>query len=206
MARVSNDNFQLSGQVGGLVFVKTTHGNFVRSKPTYVGKKRKSSELQLLQQEKLQVVMQFLKPMKEMIKENFFPSANQKGANSWVKSYYMKEALEKGDEDFYVNYPKALMSFGNLRIPELISVHIDDAYQITLQWADNSDQGLAFADDELLVVLYAPQAHTMLYRSGVAYRSDQSVTIDLNPNWSGLITHIWVGFSRQEKKRKTGIT
>ncbi len=205
MARVSNKLINLTGMVGGLVFYKSIYGDLVRTKPDKTGKKRKSSELQKLQQGKMQVVMAFLRPLKHLIKDNIFPPGTHLPAFHWAKSYYLEEAVYFEDDAYHIHFPKALLSLGDLRPPELLSVHVDDTYLIQLQWQDNSEQALAYPDDGLLVVLCAPQANAIFYRTDVARRSDQAVTISLNQSWEGVETHIWAGFSRPGERASTSV-
>lgn len=205
MARVRSQVVKLSGMVGGLVFYKSIYGELVRTKPVSVGKKRKSSVLQKLQQDKLPVVMTFLSPLKSLLKENMFPPGWVLPAFHWAKSYYLNEAVYYENERYHINFPKALMSLGDLRPPDLISAHVDDTYLIELQWQDNSDQALAYADDGLLVVLCAPEDKAILYRTDVAKRSDQAVTITLNKSWEGVETHIWAGFSQPGKRASASV-
>ncbi len=205
MARVTNKLIHLTGMIDDLVFYKSIYGNLVRARPDFSGKKRKSSPLQKLQQDKMLVVMDFLRPLKRLLRENVFPPGSHLPAFHWAKSYYLNEVVYFEDEGYHINFPKALMSLGDLRPPELMSVHVDDTYLVELQWQDNSEQALAYPDDGLLVVLCAPQARALFYRTGVTRRSDQAVTITLNQSWEGVETHIWAGFSRPDKRASASV-
>lgn len=205
MARVNSKLIELTGKIAGLVFYKSIYGNLARAKPESTGKKRKSSKLQKYQQNKLQVVMDFLKPLKRLLRENIFLQGSDLPPFHWAKSYYLNEVVYFDDGRYHINWPKALMSVGNLRPPELLSAHIDGTYLVQLQWQDNSDQALAYPDDELLVVLCAPGAKTILYKTGVAKRKDEGVTITLNQRWEGVETHLWAGFSQPGKQASVSL-
>lgn len=205
MARVSNKLINLTGMVGGFVFYKSIYGDLMRTKPDKTGKKRKPSPLQKLQQDKMLVVMDFLKPLKRLLRENVFPPGSHLPAFHWAKSYYLEEAVYFEDESYHIHFSKSVVSLGDLRPPELMSVHVDGTYLVELQWQDNSEQALAYPDDGLLVVLCAPQARALFYQTHVARRSDQAVTITLNQSWEGVETHLWAGFSRPDKRASASV-
>lgn len=205
MAKVTSKLIQLSGMIGGMVFYESIYGNIVREAPYKKSKKRKPSPLQKFQQGKMQVVMGFIRPLKRLLRENMFPSGTHLPPFHWAKSYYLNEALYMEDQAYHIHFSKALVSVGDLRPPELISAHIEDTYLVELQWQDNSNQGLAYPDDGLLVVLCAPTAKALLYQTNVAKRRDQGVTITLNKKWEGVETHMWAGFSQPGKRASNSI-
>lgn len=201
MARIQKSLIgELSGKAGGLVFKTGKNGNYISSLPTPTNKKPTAE--QQLQRNKMAVVMDFLRPLQFLIKEVYFPFQQNKSGFHAAKSYYLKEAVVIEHGAYSIHYPKALVSFGDVRGLEGLYVVPDAAnYTISLQWIDNSHQAMASADDELLVVCYAPKTQELYYQTNVAQRADGQVSISLDASWQTMDIHLWAGFQSADQLR-----
>ena len=92
MARLLNNPLgSISGKAGTLVFKKTkTYGNFISSLP--VPSNKKPSEPQLLQRNKMKVIMHFLGYLKHILKLLFSPNRPTSASFHFIKSYYRSMA------------------------------------------------------------------------------------------------------------------
>src|SRR5690606_24533588 len=137
MARINKSLIgELSGKAGGLVFKTGKNGNYVSSLPTPTNKK--PSVEQQLQRDKMTVVMDFLRPLQTLIKETYFVFKKNRSGYHAAKSYYLKKAVVMDNSTYTINYPKALLSFGDVLGMEGLQVTADAlTYSITLQWLDN---------------------------------------------------------------------
>lgn len=201
MARVIKNPFgELSGKVGTVVFKKGKNGAYISSLPTST--RHKPSVLQERQRLKMTTVMDFLKPLQQLFKEAYFPfEANKSGFHA-AKSYYLREVVLPVGDTFEIDYPKALVSFGDLRPAVDVQLISDtNQHQLRLQWTDNSAQAMAYADDCLIVVIYTPQSNKMMYRTDLALRANGEATIDFNVLQESTNVHVWIGFYRPNKQR-----
>lgn len=201
MARIVKNPFgELSGKAGELVFKKGKNGAYISSRPGPT--RKKPSAVQQLQRNKMKLVMDFLIPMQGLLKECYFPFQKEKSGFHSAKSYYLKHALEFEDQGYRINYPKAMISFGELRPPEAISLEVvPEEYKFKINWTDNSNQGMAFPDDRLLLACYAPEKERFFYKTNLADRYEASHTFQLDNSWEEMSIHVWAGFHKPEEKR-----
>lgn len=201
MARINKSLIgELSGKAGGLVFKTGKNGNYVSSLPTPTNKK--PSVEQQLQRDKMTVVMDFLRPLQTLIKEAYFPFQQNRSGFHAAKSYYLKKAVLMDNGAYAINYPKALLSFGDVLGMEGLQVTADAlTYSITLQWVDNSYQAMAEPDDKLLVVCYAPKNQQLYYQTELAQRTDTQVSIPLDASWAAMDIHVWAGLQSADQLR-----
>lgn len=201
MARIKKSTIgELSGKAGGLVFKTGKNGTYVSSLPTPT--KNKPSAVQQLQRNKMTVVMDFLRPFQFLIKENYFPFQKNKSGFHAAKSYYLREALLLQNDQYVINYSKALLTYGDLRMVEDLQLAVAATNNgFNLQWKDNSAQAMAYPDDELVLVCYAAGVQARYFSSQLAQRSDESAFCAFEPASNPTEYHIWVGFSRPDEKR-----
>ena|SRR5690606_9254078 len=201
MARISKSLLgELSGKVGNVVFKMGKNGPYISSIPT-PSKKAPTADQQL-QRNKMTVVMDFLRPLQYLIKEAYFPFQQNKSGFHAAKSYYLKEAVVLENGSYTLNYPKALLSFGDVRPLDGIQLIPQPATQsVTVQWNDNSHQAMASPDDTLLVVCYAPESQQLYYQTRLAQRAEGQVSMALGNAWTAMEIHLWAGFQSADALR-----
>lgn len=201
MARiVKNPLGELSGKAGELVFKNGKNGAYISSRPGPT--RKKPSAVQQLQRNKMKLVMDFLIPIQGFIKECYFPFQKATSGFHAAKSYYLKHALLFEDKSYRINYPKALISFGDLRPAEGVSLEVfPESHSFKINWSDNSHQAMAFPNDRLLLSCYAPETNRLFYKTNLADRKDASYTFQLDNSWEGMKVHLWTGFHQPENQR-----
>jgi hypothetical protein len=203
MARIINNPFgELSGKIGGVVAKRGKKTKpYLASMPTPTT--AKPSAVQLLQRNKMTVVMDFLRPLQGLLRESFFPFQQNKSGFHVAKSYFLKEALNYVDGGYEINCSKALVSFGDLRIPEGMACEVtEEPYTMRITWADNSDQAMAYPKDRLMLVFYAPGIKKITREIGMAARRKTGeALVKLTNMWAGTDIHVWAGFQQRKKKR-----
>lgn len=200
MARIKKSAIgELSGKAGELVFKTGKYGNYVSSLP--VRRKDKPSAVQQLQRNKMTVVMEFMKSFQWAFKDYYFPFQQNKSGFHAAKSYYLQEALQFENEAYQINFSKALLTYGDLRMIEHLELTPDTtAHTLSLQWANNSQQAMAYADDALLLLVYAPETGQRFQFLNLARRADETAVCVFNTH-SITDYHLWVSFVQPEQKR-----
>lgn len=200
MARITKSPIgELSGKAGGLVFKTGKNGNYVSSLPVH--RNNKPSPVQQLQRDKMTTVMEFMRPFQWAFRDFYFPFQKNKSGFHAAKSYYLKEALLFENEQYVINFSKALLTYGDLRIIENLQLTPDaEHHTLQLQWTNNSTQALAYPEDALLVLFYAPESNQHFYFSKLARRADETAVCTLN-NQQATEYHVWVGFYQPEQQR-----
>lgn len=146
--------------------------------------------------------MEFMRPFQRVFKDYYFPFQQNKSGFHAAKSHYSKEALIFENGAYSINYSKALLSYGDLRMVEDLQLTPDaDNHSINIQWTDNSNQAMAYPDDELLVVCYSPQTQDRYFLKNLAQRAAGEAVCHLGNFNSPAEFHVWVGFDQPEKLR-----
>lgn len=201
MARITKSPLgEFSGRVGAVVFKTGKNGNYISERPTPTTKK--PSEVQQLQRNKMTVVMEFMILFQRVFRTVYFPFQQKKSGFHAAKSHYLKEAVVLENGKYTIDYSKALLSYGDLRMVENLQLTPDaDNHSITIQWTDNSNQAMAYPDDELIVVCYSPETNDRYFLTNLAQRAAGQVVCNLGNLNTPTEFHIWVGFHQPEKQR-----
>ena len=187
-----------SGKVGNVVGSRWRGKNVMRSLPqrgNYT-----PTELQVQQRERFTTVITFLTPMKSLLSKYFGQKQGDKSRYNLAVSYHLTEALSPIAEGFAINYQKVLISKGDLRGLQLPEITAAANQVLNLEWEDNSGQGNAKADDELMVVVYAPEQRLYQIFSPAATREQVSIALTLPPYMAGVDVEVWASFAAQNGK------
>jgi hypothetical protein len=194
---------KISGKMGDLEFkVKKNGKNQVSQKRSKT--KVKPTVVQKFQRNKMKVVMEFITPLSGLMKEYYRPFRKITSGFDAAKSYYLKEALTYTGEGYAIDYAKAMITFGDLRIPEGIQLDVheeNNKVDITLNWEDNSHQAMAYPDDRLLLVLNVTGSSRFYRFKYRANRDSLSVTVSLPRSKDPEELRLWMSFVRPEEKR-----
>ena len=158
--------------------------------------------MQELQQSKMKAVMHFLTPLRVILKHTFFPLAQRTPTFNVIKSYYLRNAVTPSDVGYRMAYAKCLMSYGDLRMPEEVSLNGDAGQLVELSWNPQVTQAMAQADDVLFAVVYQPELHQFYFVEHVAERQAGQGQFTLPEVWSAYTAfHLWTGYYRPEAQQ-----
>lgn len=186
-----------SGKVGTVVGGNWRGKEVMRSKPRR-RKNAKRTDKQLDQQAKFAVATQFTLSMKEMLELTFSHYAVGKtGANSAL-AHTLKNAITGTYPDYRLAYDKVLVSRGSLMTAFDGQAASVTKGTIQFSWTDNTGNGNANADDQVLMVAYYPEYNSTIYRIGAARNAGiDSLTI---PGLSGKVVHTWISFISADRQ------
>jgi len=155
------------------------------------------TESQLLQRERFTTVVSFLSPIKFLLSKYFGKKQGDKSSYNLATSYHLKNALIETPEGFAIDYPKVLISKGDLRDMATPTITAAANQVIDFTWIDNSGQGNAAATDQLVVVFYAPSLDLFQVYEHIASRESESAQVTLPAFFSGIEVHTWATFVSQ---------
>ncbi|WP_121667540.1 DUF6266 family protein [Mesonia aquimarina] len=200
MARLLNNPFgNISGKAGSIVFKRNKNGIYISTLPT--PSLQKPSAAQSLQQSKMTIVMRFLQALKFLFKSSYFPLDPKKSAFNHAKSYYLKEALIHTPVGYGINYAKAIVSYGTIRVPEQVHAHRPAADHLELHWLAQSGQAFASTKDQVLLVLYHEKTQEVYFQTQAGLRADAYLNFSIPKKWQTLPFHLWMGYIQPEAKR-----
>lgn len=188
------------GKVGSVVGVRWRGKYVMRSVPE-IDENRTPTEEQRKVRERFGLVARFLNPMKPIIGKYYGKKQRDKSPFNLATSYHIKEAVLEVGNDFVMDYPKVVISKGDLSGLQSPALTAPSANVLQLDFADNTGQGFAQAEDQLLVVLYVPNLDEYQLFTPAGTREETSVNLPLTPYWSGQVITAWATFVDAEGNR-----
>jgi len=186
-----------SGKVGTVVGANWRGKDVMRSLPKKSS--RTATEDQLIQRQKFGLVTKFLAPVAPLTRAWYGQPAGYKSKRNLAVSYHIKEAIAGTYPDFTMDFPKVIITKGELAgiddptaVPEAGAV-------IATTWADNSDQANAKPTDILVAVVYNVDKGQFVYQQ-TAVRSAVGFDMALPANWTGDVAHCWLSFASADGK------
>ncbi len=182
----------VSGAVGNVVGANWNGIDYLRIKPADVS--NPNTNLQSTQRLKFAAVLRFLQPMTEFIRIGFKAYAVKMSAFNAAFSFNFHHALTGDYPDFAIDYPKAMVSRGNL--PEAINAACssDVAAKVNLTWANDAGGNSADDTDTALVVLFNPATHKAFYVLNAGIRADETAEVNVPVDFSGETVHCYITF------------
>lgn len=182
-----------SGKVGPVIGSNWRGKNILRSSPSKSSKA--TSSAQQLQRDKFKFVLQFLSPIKGVLTETFGANAGSKTPFNHAMSYHLREAVSHTDAGFEIHYNKVLIGMGALSGITHPVVHGEGTTALTLTWLNNSQQGLAYPTDALLVIAYAPALNDFDFFMAYNIREAGTSALDFMDVFYGETVHLWATFT-----------
>lgn len=188
-----------SGKLGPVVGSTWRDLKILRSLP--IKSEKPPSEAQLLQRLKMAVTMEFLTPIRPLLKVTFKKNLHDKSGFETAKSYYMKETLQATESGWEILYSKVLISAGDLRGFTNPSISVGADHTLHLEWTDDSGQAMANASDKVLLVMFIPQLKQFEIFKTDATRADGTTNIDYPQYYQGVEAHCWATFGTNNGSR-----
>jgi len=185
-----------TGKVGPVVGTQWRGKQILRTTPSKTNKA--PSAAQQRQRDKFAFVLQFLNPIKALLSETFGGYQGTTSPYNKAMSYHLTEAVTYTNTGFSMTYPKVLISMGELAGISNPTVNAN-TNTLTLQWTDNSTQAMAYPDDGLLVVIYAPNLQIFEYYVEPAVRTSGECHLSLPEPFIGQPLELWVSFTNTRK-------
>lgn len=180
-----------SGKVGPVVGASWRGKEVMRSLPKKGN--RIASNSQLLQRQKFTFVNAFLNGIQPVVKRYFGTDSGTKTRRNQAMSYLMQEALVYNNPNFEWDYPKVLVSKGDLTGIGDATLSVA-AGEIAVSWANNSLQGEALPDDKLVLVVYDPESKSVVYSLAAGNRADETAALAMPNYLEGATVQVWGTF------------
>jgi len=181
-----------SGKVGTVVGAYWRGKNVMRSLPRKSNKP--PTDDQLLQRTIFTVVAKFLNPIKPIVGAYFGKPQGDKSPFNLATSYHIKEAVEEINDEIVMDFPRVLISRGDLVPVAGAGYSYAQPGQIDMVWTNNSGQGNAKADDKLIVVIYAPAINTFAVYNPAGDRATGQAALGYDAFFEGLDVYGWATF------------
>ncbi|HYI78895.1 MAG TPA: DUF6266 family protein [Chryseolinea sp.] len=188
-----------SGKVGTVVGANWRGKDILRSLPKRSNRIPTASQIE--QRLKFALIAHFLRPITIIVSAFFGQRSEYKSRRNLAVSYHMTEAVTGTSPDFLVDYQKVIITKGDLLGLQDAVVTPQAGALLDFAWTDNSGQGLALADDQLIIAVYNESRDLFEYRLGVATRDALTYTMSLPTTWIGETVQCWSSFSNSAGKK-----
>lgn len=186
------------GKVGTVVGSTWNGIDYMRSLPRRSGKA--ATDAQLEQRVKLAMAAGFLGPVSSLVNTGFKSVAvNQSGFNV-ATSLLISEAISGTYPNFLIDYPKVLISKGNLTGPWNVQISSAAPSALDINWTDNTGSGTAKGTDKAVVMIYNPVQSQYVFTLEGSQRSAAGDVLALPADFSGDTVEVWIAFISADKK------
>jgi hypothetical protein len=179
-----------SGRVGRVVGYNWRGEDMLRRAP----KKRPQGSgtlAQIQQREKFALVIKFLSPIRDVVSMYFGAKYRAKSRYNLATSYNLTNAVIEAGGGFELDYPKVLITKGGLRGMESGAVATPGPNLLEVNWTDNSGQGSAAGDDNVLIIVYSSELGLFQIFDPAALRNEATVQLVLPSNFTGETVVVW---------------
>jgi hypothetical protein len=191
----------ISGTIGNVVGSNWNGIDVLRTLPaSYTDA---GTETQVAQRYKFTAVLNFLKPLTEIVRIGYNDYAVKMSAFNAAFCNTIKNAVTGTSPDFAIDYPNVQLTRGNLENTSSSSVSSTLAATVTLTWDTTVTGYLAKADDNVLAVVFNPTRNQAVYSMNQAIRSAGTLAVDVPAFFSGDTVHVYLSFASASSLYKT---
>jgi len=199
MARNSNGIFgNFIGTIGPVTGFTRNGKNIVRTSTSSVKDQR--TPLQLAQRQKINICTRFVKVFSGTgFLNKSFPAYGHTGTGyNRATSTLMSRALTGIYPNIQLNYQQVLISRGRLPGAQDAKATIKKGV-IQFSFVDNSTDGIAAADDNVVLVAYVPDLQQAIFTLYSGFRKDRKASLNVSA-FKGHAVETWIGFLSADEK------
>jgi hypothetical protein len=188
-----------SGKVGPVVGASWRGKDVLRSLPKRV--RRIPTPQQEAQRLRFSFVSAFLTPFYPVLRRFYGGNTTTQTRINHAMSYHLRDAVIENGGLYEMDYAKVVMTKGDLTGLENPQVTAAVGATLNFTWVDNSGQGQAKADDQLVISLFEETTKTSLYTLYGGDRSLESASFNVPETLIGLDIQVWLGVASDDEKR-----
>lgn len=201
MATIKNGiNGGFKGKVGKVVGYKLKGQDVMRT----VGERTtKPTAKELLNREKFAITQEWLRPLTDFLRIGFQDYQPLYEGFVAAKSYNHKHALQcSEDNKFFINPELALVSFGQMPLPNEMSVESREDQELSFTWS--TEQPYAH-NDHVMVLTYDLDSTQIRarYQTSIGQRKKGTAVFKLGKEDKGKAYHIYIAFVSDDRKKRT---
>jgi len=189
-------NGGFSGKIGNNIGARWREVDYMRSLPRPSNKP--ATEAQLMQRAKFALGVAFLSPIKDLLNLGFSDLQQTKatGYNVALK-HMLTNGIEGTYPDLEINFEEVLLSRGKLLPLFGLTLAETTPGQATLSWVPKMNRFNAFADDEVIVLVYNKAKAFFDIIEGTT-RADATLDFELPAIFAGDELAVWIIMGHRE--------
>jgi hypothetical protein len=186
-----------NGKVGAVIGSHWKGKAVMRGKST--ARRAKSSALQLEQQAKFTLMVNFLQAIVDFLNIGYKKAAVQMSGFNKALSANIQSAIAGVYPDFTIDYPKVQLSKGSL--PSVAATAASTvAGKLAFTWTDNSNIKLALSSDIVYVAAYNEELKHWIINDAAAARNAGTFVLDVT-GYSGKQLQTYIGLISADGKK-----
>lgn len=189
-------NSPIVGKLGDVVG-STWRGQPYAKTPS-VRKKGSASPAQEAHRMKFKLIIELLKPLKNVVNLTFLTSDPLKTGTNNATAYNLANAIAGEFPELSVDYSKVAVARGNLPFAEESSVTANGP-TLTFKWTPNLVTGSAQEKDQVVLVVYCPVLKQCRESFGPVNRAAGEATFNAAA-FTGQEVHTYIAFISEDKK------
>jgi hypothetical protein len=182
----------VSGKVGNVVGGTWKGINYLRTMAASVN--NPNTELQASQRLKFGTVVKFQQPITEFLRVGFKGQAQKMTAFNAAFSYNYRNALTGDFPEFAIDYPRVLVSRGNMAGAMNPGCSSPEAAKVALSWDPAAGSGQGSDVDTAIYVLFNASRQEAVYSLNAGNRGDGGIEVSLPATFSGTEVHCYIAF------------
>ena len=186
-----------SGKVGTVIGGNWKGIDYMRSKAASVSNPK--TEAQLDQRARFGAALKFLQPLTPFLRVGFKNYAVKMSAFNSAMSYNLNNALSGAYPDYFIDYPSALVSRGNLPGALNPAILSTTPGEIDFSWEDNSQGHNAKANDKVLLVVLNTTKQLAVTIVGGNTRSSGSQVATVPGTFAGDEVQCYIAFQDEKQ-------
>jgi hypothetical protein len=147
---------------------------------------------------KFAVAHAWLKPLLQVLRVGFNGYSRTTYGYNAAKSYTLKHAMEEGA----VIPALVKVSYGDLQLPENLSVTLEENYSFQFNWSTEYTEP-ASRKDQIMVLAYHPESKTAIYEIHGAFRQSGSQGFEVYSDFKGKMIHVYAAFIAADRSRQS---
>jgi hypothetical protein len=187
-----------TGTIGPVTGYVRNGRNVLRTSRSSIQNKR--TPLQVAQREKISICNHFTKAFAGTgFFNKSFPAYGHTGTGfNRATSALLSRALTGVYPDMALSYPLVLVSKGRLPCAQSAKATVKNGV-LHFSFVDNSTNGIAAADDTLILVAYAPDLQQAVFMLYGGFRKDKKAVLNVAA-FKGHTVETWIGFLSADEK------
>lgn len=178
------------GKVGTVVGAVINGIHYMRSLPDFGQDNPTVAQINV--RAKLALIAGWLKQWKAQIRIGYQDFTNGTTPFSAAMSYHLRNAVTGVAPLYSIDYPKVMISSGELDKINAPEVSVTEDAQIDIAWAANGSMFSGKPTDLLTFMLYNPEKEEFVYAKGAAARSVLSYELMVPSMFSGDTVYLWL--------------
>lgn len=155
---------------------------------------------QLNQQMRFGLATGWLSGIASIIRTTFKGYDDNMTAMNYAVHLTLESAITGVSPNYMINFPKAILSKGNLEPANSPGIITEDVAELKFVWLANLGKYNGEATDDCLFIVYNPLKGRWVTQYGAITRAALQYTLSIPAEYSGDLVHAWFAFISEDGK------